>query len=144
MNRHIQAIFCDDIRHEVGNKVSFMGVYSGQLLVPSLPVILPKLCVVTSVMTSVEEPFEQLTVRLFKDDEVLTEISLTAEQLAAPLQVMNEETEDSSFPVFLFQTAFIISPLVIDSPCVLRVFAENEADEIRSLSLKIRQLPEAV
>ena len=144
MNRHIQAIFCDDIRHEMGNKVSFMGVYSGQLLVPSLPTILPKLCVVTSVMTSVEEPFEQLTVRLFKDDEVLTEISLTAEQLAAPLQMMNEETEDSSFPIFSFQATFIISPLVIDSPCVLRVFAENEADEIRSLSLRIRQLPEVV
>lgn len=144
MNRHIQTIFCDDIRHEMGNKLSFIGVYSGQLLVPSLPTILPKLCVVTSVMTSVDEPFEQLTVRLFKDDEVLTEISLTAEQLAAPLQVMSEETEDFSFPVFSFQTAFIISPLVIDSPCVLRVFAENEADEIRSLSLRIRQLPEAV
>jgi hypothetical protein len=31
-------IFCDDIREEVGNKMSLMGIYSDKILVPSLPI----------------------------------------------------------------------------------------------------------
>ncbi len=38
------TIFCDDLRQEVGNKVSYMGVYQGMMFVPAFPVALPKLC----------------------------------------------------------------------------------------------------
>jgi hypothetical protein len=41
----LHALWCDDIRQEVGNKPSFMGVYTGALVVPQLPLTLPKLCV---------------------------------------------------------------------------------------------------
>ena len=33
ITRHLEVIFCDDIREEVGNKLSFMGVYSADLTV---------------------------------------------------------------------------------------------------------------
>jgi hypothetical protein len=29
MNRQVQTVFCDDIRHELGGKLSYIGVYSG-------------------------------------------------------------------------------------------------------------------
>jgi hypothetical protein len=38
MERHLQTIFCDDIRHELGGKLSYIGVYSGRLIVPDFPV----------------------------------------------------------------------------------------------------------
>src|SRR4030095_11746465 len=39
------TIFCDDIRQEVGGKFSYIGVYSGQMIIHgTCPVTLPKLC----------------------------------------------------------------------------------------------------
>lgn len=35
---------CDDIRPEIGNKRSFVGVYTGNIIVPALPHTFPKLC----------------------------------------------------------------------------------------------------
>jgi hypothetical protein len=73
MNRHVQTIFCDDIRHELGGKLSYIGVYSGHLFVPAFPVILPKLCLALSVITPASQPFRKLELRIFKDDEQLAE-----------------------------------------------------------------------
>ena len=37
------TIFCDDIRREVGEKASYIGVYTGHMLVPgNFPLLLPK------------------------------------------------------------------------------------------------------
>jgi len=39
------TLFCDDVRLEVGNKLSYMGVFQN-IMVPQFPVWLPKLAVV--------------------------------------------------------------------------------------------------
>lgn len=41
----VYTILCDDVRLEVGNKLSYMGVFQS-IVVPQLPVWLPKLAVV--------------------------------------------------------------------------------------------------
>ena len=41
----LYTLFCDDVRLEVGNKLSYMGVFQS-IVVPQLPVWLPKLAVV--------------------------------------------------------------------------------------------------
>lgn len=67
--RSVQVIWCDDVRQEVGNKASYMGVYH-QMLVPSaLPAVLPKLCAVISITTPVSRPFQALHVRLILSDK---------------------------------------------------------------------------
>jgi hypothetical protein len=38
------AIICDDIRQEIGNKLTFVGVYQDQIIVPRFPFTFPKLC----------------------------------------------------------------------------------------------------
>ena len=64
ITRHLEVIFCDDIREEVGNKLSFMGVYSADLTVPVLPIVLNKLCIVVRAITNNSDPFESLNVSL--------------------------------------------------------------------------------
>jgi hypothetical protein len=50
------VIFCDDIRMEVGNKLTFVGSYLGDMLVTqSFPVIIPKLCLAARIVL---EPFQ--------------------------------------------------------------------------------------
>ena len=39
------SILCDDVRQEVGNKLSFIGVYSKELHIPKTPFTFPKLCI---------------------------------------------------------------------------------------------------
>jgi len=39
------TLFCDDVRLEIGNKLSYMGVFQ-TIIVPQVPVWLPKLAVV--------------------------------------------------------------------------------------------------
>jgi len=42
--RHLYTIISDDVREELGNKLSFIGVYDKSIFVPKLPARLAKLC----------------------------------------------------------------------------------------------------
>jgi hypothetical protein len=41
-------MICDDIREEVGNKMSMMGIYQKDIYVPRFPFTFPKLCFVVN------------------------------------------------------------------------------------------------
>lgn len=41
---HKFTLLCDDIRQEVGGKVSIIGLYDHHIVVPHVPYILPKIC----------------------------------------------------------------------------------------------------
>ncbi len=38
------VLFCEDIRQEIGGKVSLMGILGNKLLVQDFPLVFPKLC----------------------------------------------------------------------------------------------------
>jgi len=40
------SIICDDIRQEVGNKLSFMGTYGKDIFIPKTPFTFPHICFV--------------------------------------------------------------------------------------------------
>jgi hypothetical protein len=42
--KFVYSIVCDDIREEIGNKLSFMGVYGSDIFVPAFPFTFPLLC----------------------------------------------------------------------------------------------------
>lgn len=74
-DRYVHTIWCDDIRQEVGNKPSFMGVYSDGIVLPSLPVVIPRLCVYSWIATPIEKPFHSLALKVIRDDgNVLVEL----------------------------------------------------------------------
>jgi hypothetical protein len=49
----MNTIFCDDVRMEVDNKFTYVGVYSGDILVKasSFPVVLAKFCMVITLLS---------------------------------------------------------------------------------------------
>lgn len=63
--------FCDDIRQEVGNKLSYLGVYGPTLIVPSFPTTLLKLCCAFSVRMPSESPPKRVAFKLLRDEEVI-------------------------------------------------------------------------
>jgi hypothetical protein len=69
--RYVHALWCDDIRQEISNKLSFMGAFVGGITVPSLPTILPRLSVYVWAITTIGHPFEKAELNITRDDGFL-------------------------------------------------------------------------
>lgn len=139
-DRILTAIFCDDIRHEMGNKTSFMGCYQGELFVPAVPTGLSKLCIFVTALTPVARPFKALTFRVFMDNDVeLARLDIPPETFATL-----PETQDETATRKLVSTALVFSPFIIEKPTSLRLMAETEEGEIVGPRLLIKVAPEMV
>lgn len=140
MTRYLQSIFCDDIRHEIGGKLSYIGVYTSKLLVPAFPVVVPKLCVAISAVTLVDRPFKKFSIRILKDADVLVETVLTDAQLVQGIEALADSPKEKfGDRCQVLQLSLVFSPFPIEAPCLLRVRAETEDDELRGTGLKIEQ-----
>jgi hypothetical protein len=63
------VVWCDDIRQEVGNKPSFMGVYTGALVVPALPAVLPKLCIWATLVVPASMVLDEVSLVIKQDGQ---------------------------------------------------------------------------
>lgn len=124
-DRFITAIFCDDIRQEVGNKLSYMGCYQSEIIVQVTPVALPKLCIYASISTPKQRPFKSLMLRVVQDDDVeLARIDIPEESLASSQIFDGTSTRKTA------STAIVFSPFAIEKPTMLRLMATTEEGEI--------------
>ena len=143
IRRHVQTIFCDDIREEVSGKLTYVGVYSSKLWVPFFPVVLPKLCLAVSIFTPATQPFRKLSIKIFEGDELVAENGIDEIELEKFADAFDEE--DGSDKVQLSQllrTQFIFSPLKIEEPTKLRVRVQTAEEELTGAGLRIEQKPE--
>jgi hypothetical protein len=142
MNRYAHSTFCDDIRHELGGKLTLVGIYAGDLLVPAFPCVLPKLCLVLNILTSRSQPFQRLKIRILKDEETLAEGELQMQDLTAVVAgAIPDDGESEETNQWLGMTAhFVFSPLKLDGPEVIRVRVETEDGEMRAAGLRIAQM----
>jgi len=141
--RHIEVIYCDDIRYEIGNKVSFMGVYSADLFVSEFPAILPKLCIHVGVVTPFDEPFEKLLIQIHQNDTPIIDTgNIFAENLISSEPDNTSETSaDDSNNHLRFKThnfIFTLSPFAVEKNSKLRILAETEKGILRGRALLIR------
>ena len=142
MNRQIQTIFCDDIRQEVGGKVTYVGVYNWQMYLSSFPATLSKLCIAVRVVSPFEKPLKKLSLRILRDTEVLAEGELDQDQLSNIIEASDGVPEDERKDrVALLQMFFVFSPFQIDEPCAIRVRADTDDGELRGVGLMVAQTP---
>jgi len=149
--RHLQVIYCDDIREEVGNKLSLMGVYDKNLHPSVFPCEIPKLCLKIVVVTPEHQPLGRAIVRVLLDDQVLVETpDLTTDPaycqfLAASLSSGSvQATDPAQSRVAALSVMVVIAPLKVAAPGVLRVRVETEDGELRAGALNITPQPTAV
>ncbi|HUX64342.1 MAG TPA: hypothetical protein VMV64_11400 [Sulfuricella sp.] len=135
-NRLVTAQFCDDIRHEVGNKYSLMGCYGNEMIVDKIPSVLPKLCAHIRVFTPAGRPFENLVIRAYMNDDLIAEIEMPVTDVSA--DIYRQGTASGLGRVaFLAMMAF--SPLAITEPCKIRIEAETEDGIVRGSYIDIRE-----
>lgn len=133
-DRYLSVIFCDDIRHEVGNKMSLIGCYQGELMVETAPTALPKLCALIAATTPKDKPYKTLTIRVMKDDAELARLEIPE----AGLTEVAQNNIDATATRKSISTALMFAPFVVDKPSVLRVLATTEEGEMIGPRLLIK------
>ena len=138
-DRYVHAIWCDDIRLEVGNKPSFMGVFTGGILLPALPTVLPRLAVYIWVNTPVERPFKSLRISITRDDGFLL-------MEARPPQAQTDDAQRSSLPDSTRQVAmagFSLGGVEVPVGCkYFSILVETESETLEGPKLHINVNPQ--
>jgi hypothetical protein len=143
MTPFLSTVYCDDIRQEVGGKLSLMGVYNAVMYVQQFPVTLPKLWIMATYVVPHDKPPKNLKIRVLKNTEPLADLDATPNHLQelanqnVPIAPMLESGER----VIAAQTHVCFSPFTLDGPCVLRVVAITEKGEVPGMGLQIQQAP---
>lgn len=127
------VVFCDDIREEIGGKLTYVGVYRNALVISALaPVTLPQLCAAVSLR--IEPPAGPLSVilRILRSDsdEALFEAQVELEELIAPLHP-SPFSDANSVPFFELFFPVRMPSLIIKQDCAIKVRAYIGDDEIR-------------
>jgi hypothetical protein len=142
MNRNsISAIYCDDIRSELGGKVSLMGVYSGDMFFRELPGVLPKLCAhVLLRLPFSRPPKQQIRISLVMDGKAIAEAVMDEVALAATPLPPPDKATPAKDRTLLLAVNLIVPPMGI--PHETKIFLEAIVDgrELIGNGLKIRTL----
>jgi hypothetical protein len=65
--RVANCIFCDDIRAEIGNKFSLMGIYGGDIIFPLPPqsILVPKFGILAQLITDLDDVPDKITITIY-------------------------------------------------------------------------------
>jgi hypothetical protein len=97
------CFFCDDVRHEVGGKISLMGVYTGSLIFHQYPFTLSTLSVVMRLSYPIEKKVESLKFLITDENsnEFVNEVSQEVlKQNYKDLQIARESDEKARYQIF--------------------------------------------
>jgi len=134
MRRDLHAIYCDDIRYEIGGKISLVGMYRATMLVPEVPVVLPKLCVYLSASTPLDRPYKMVRFTLYLDDDVLSEAEMESDFDPASIANAGKDLR------LVCQTDMEMSPFEIKKECIIRaraIFDDEDESKGPGLSIKV-------
>ena len=133
---YIHAVYCDDVRNEVGGTVSLIGCHGSRVPLDEFPAVLPRMSVVAWIVFPASAPPSQLTAKLFLDEEALTEQPV---DLGEPPRLPNEDVgEDTRITGRLILN---ITPLEIQTPSTLQVCAYLDDQVLRGPPLRFTQKP---
>jgi hypothetical protein len=138
----LETIFCDDIRHEINGKISYIGVYSERLFVKPLPAKLPKLCLAVRAVIPVGTPINSLVVRVYKDEIQFAESRADEKDFREAEKNLRNEGTDNKLSwkpekVFIYRFFFIFAPFEINEPCIIRVRGLFGNEELKGVALNI-------
>ena len=136
-DRFVHAIFCDDMRQEMGKKVSFMGCYQGEMFVPFAPVSLPKLCVFVTISTPAERPFKALSIRVDQGGNTIANIETPSADWEQPIPPAPDDVTR-----LLANVGVILSPFAINEPGEIQVVITTEEGEMLGPRLRIKLAPQ--
>jgi len=143
--RRLHVIYCEDVRLEMTGQTSIIGIFNGALAVPTMPITLPKLCIVVEASTPIDDLLQTLTFEVKVGDEppaVVHEVpQAVLEQQAKSVAAMPppREGEEDAKKTLSFRTQFFLAPLVINEPTVIKTRMLTERGLVRGVALSVVQ-----
>lgn len=134
----ISAIYCDDIRSEVGSKVSLMGVYNSELLVKEFPLALPKFFIQANARMSLDSQAEDLKFQVLLGDDVVSELSLPEGYLQETRAEL-AKTNTSADSWLGVGVTFQFQGLSVATPGKIKVQAVIDDKIIKGNALRIKE-----
>ena len=125
--RSVSAIYCDDIRQEMGGKITVVGMYpqGAPVQFPAQGVaVLNKFCVMGYIRTPLDRPLKSLTCELRLDDEVLHRVELPPDALN------DKEAARPRLKGFTAQLIMEFGNMVLPREGVLRLAAIVDGAEV--------------
>ncbi|QKZ05856.1 DUF6941 family protein [Pseudomonas eucalypticola] len=141
MSRFAYASFCDDVRPEINNKFSLMGLYAADMIFGDFPTTLPKMCVIMHIVTSVDKPFQEIVCAgRFQDNEVF-KIHLKTSNLALGQPGVILECGHQRLRV---QSMATIAPATFTSPGLFEIEIIADGEKIYCPGIAISKVPEGM
>ena len=134
-NRVGHALFCDDIRFEVGNKLSFMGVYTTDIGVNStFPCVLAKLGLQATLITDVDDRLDIVTLRVVLPDG--------SEVVKEEIKIVEPRLFDKSESITKRKMSVIriLSPLTLPCSGFLEAWFDTDTESMRAGRLWIHRV----
>ena len=132
----LETVYCDDVRSEVGHKLSYMGVYGSNFLVGNFPVAIPKICAVMLLHLPEQTTARTATFSLLCNEREIGRAMGSideARQSAMPLR----EVGGKRYLAMRFIAQ--VSPLQLDEPCRLVARADVDGVEVMGGTLLVER-----
>jgi len=143
IERFMTTVMCDDVRREEGNKLSYLGIYSGSIIVPDFPVTLPKLCFVASLSCPGHQELpKSLKFLVLKNEEIMAEVVIS-EAVLENVRRQCESVDESDSKRLTIGTVFQIFPLQLAEECLLKARAICDEEEIKGGSWPVERVRKA-
>jgi len=138
---YLHCQYADDLRQEVGNKITIVGVYSNNLVVPgTFPATLPKLAAMCSLFLPHPVVAKRILVNASYDGLLLQELDLPTETMENLRHLsLTERTTDSQGMGITF--GFVFQPLALEKEGKLRIVATVDGTEIKGNALAVTAMP---
>lgn len=135
------VVFCDDIRHEVSGKITFVGTYTNVMYINgSLPAVLPKLCM-GIVYRQENDCTEDVTIKVFMPGQDDDAENVATFKLEAQPVLIPPPTDEFTFGEYRIFFEAPGTPILQEGR--IRVRAYRGDDEIRLGTLTVALNPEA-
>jgi hypothetical protein len=137
------TLFCDDIRHEINGKITYVGTYRSELIVfGSLPAVLPKFVVAIWYHEQPGESDEPIEFRVFlpgDESDKPTYTSRIDPDIRQNISIDDlPPVDEGSIRFFTFTVPIVVSPLILKQEGKIKVRAYRGDSEIRLGSLIVR------
>lgn len=132
---HAISLFCEDIREEKSGTVTIVGVLPDNLSIPSLPSLMPKLCIYTRIHIAPKSSQDQIVAKIRLSDGAEHIIGEADQGLIAKAR---QDGIDANVPIFGIILTAILSPFPVLSAGRLLVIVAAGDEEIISGQLNIQ------
>jgi len=141
------TIFCDDIRYELGGKVSYIGVYNGVLYLSpdqTFPAVVSKLSLQVRLYMPISVDPDRIEIMVYfpEDKDDAPTFRHVFENIPARQNVVSDAQDIQLRGIFA--TPLMFSPAPLAATGSVKVRAKIGEEIIRLGSLFIRKQPEAV